>query len=270
MNSKENPLILVTNDDGIEAEGIRALVEMMKPLGEVYVVAPDKHRSGMSHAITVDHPLFCKPYGEKKGNGEVREWACSGTPVDCVKLALSKILPRKPDLCVSGINRRPNSSINILYSGTMAAAMEAAMNDIPSLGISLCDFSSEADFNTGKEYILDLVNKMLNNPPKSSNVLNVNIPVPKEGEIKGMKICKQGPANWKSNFDERKTPFGRPYYWMGGELIKHESMNTDTDIHALSEGFISVVPVQFDMTAHTAIPELKEMWQVVPSPMEEK
>ena len=200
MNKQDRkPLILVTNDDGITAPGIRKLVEFMNEIGEVVVVAPDSPQSGKGHAITINSTLMVE---EIKMEGAQRDFACSGTPVDCVKLALDKVLPRRPDLVVSGINHGANSSINVIYSGTMSAAVEAGVEGIPAIGFSLLDFSFEADFDQAKEFIQEIVLKTLKNPMLKGIVLNVNIPKLKKEEIKGIKICRQAQAKWEENFDE--------------------------------------------------------------------
>lgn len=249
MKSKEKPLILVTNDDGITAPGIRSLIQMMNEIGEVYVVAPDSPQSGMGHAITVDNTIFCEKVKIDDGPQSEREWACSGTPVDCVKLAISKILPRKPDLCVSGINHGANSSINVLYSGTMSAAVEAGVEGIPAIGFSLCDFSYSADFEAAKDHIQKIVLESINQNMPKGMVLNVNIPkLPKE-ELKGIKVCRQAKAIWKESYEERVNPRGRTYYWLTGKFENLDKGN-DTDERAIEEGYISVVPIQYDLTAY--------------------
>ena len=199
----ERPLILVTNDDGVTAPGIRALVEMAKEFGEVYVVAPDSPQSGMGHAVTLNSTLFCD---EIEVDEEVKEYACSGTPVDCVKLAVSQILPRKPDLCISGINHGSNSSVNVIYSGTMSAAVEAGIEGIPAIGFSLCDFAYNADFKAGEKFIKRVIAEVLKNKLPKGVVLNVNIPKLKEHEIKGIKVCRQADAKWEEKFDKLVNP----------------------------------------------------------------
>ena len=256
MNSDNKPLILVTNDDGITAPGIRSLIKMMNEIGEVFVVAPDSPQSGMGHAITVDSALFCEKVKIDDGPQCDREWACSGTPVDCVKLAITKILPRKPDLCVSGINHGSNSSINVIYSGTMSAAVEAGVEGIPAIGFSLSDFSYSTNFEAAGEYIKEIVRKSIDKKLQKGMVLNVNIPkLPKE-ELKGIRICRQAKAVWQEEYDERKDPRGRTYYWLTGKFVNLDS-GDDTDERALEEGYISIVPIQYDMTAHNYISDLK-------------
>lgn len=256
---KENrPLILITNDDGIYAPGIRALIETMSQLGDICVVAPDSPQSGMGHAITINDAIYCNEIQNSKAT--FGEYSCSGTPVDCVKIAVNEILHRKPDLCVSGINHGSNSSINVIYSGTMSAAVEAGTLGIPAIGFSLMDFSMEANFNPSKKYVKKITQEVLKNGLPKGVVLNVNIPKLGENEIRGVKVCRQANAHWIGIFDKRTNPLGRDYYWMTGELINMDNSN-DTDEWALKEGYISVVPVQYDLTAHHAIEGLKQ-WKL--------
>jgi len=246
MNQK--PLILVTNDDGISAPGIRFLIKVMQELGEVVVVAPDSPQSAMGHAITINSTLSL----EKLNNTEIPEYACSGTPVDCVKIALSEIVDRKPDLCVSGINHGSNSSINVIYSGTMSAAVEAGIEGIPAIGFSLLDFSWNADFSHTKTVIKKIAEQVLTNGLQKGVVLNVNLP---KENIKGIKICRQANASWEESFDKRLSPHGKEYYWLTGKFVNHDA-GEDTDIYALENNFASIVPVQFDLTAYHAIQTL--------------
>lgn len=254
------PLILVTNDDGITAPGLRALVRFMKELGEVVVVAPDSPQSGMGHAITIDNTLSIKKITIDLENGANEEYSCSGTPADCVKLGLQELLGRRPDLCVSGINHGSNSSINVIYSGTMSAAIEAGIEGIPAIGFSLCDYSWNANFEPAKEAIQTIVSEALKNGMPQGVVLNVNIPKCDENGPKGIKICRQARANWKEKFDKRTNPNGKEYYWLTGEFELLDK-GEDTDEFALSKGYISVVPTQFDLTAHHAIQHINN-WRL--------
>ncbi len=254
----EKPLILVTNDDGITAPGIRALIEIMNELGDVVVVAPDSPQSGTGHAITLDSTLFIEKVTLDKGKQE--EYSCSGTPADCVKIGIKQILKKRPDLCVSGINHGSNSSINIMYSGTMSAALEAGIEGIPAIGFSLLDYNWNADFEPTKPYIKSIVQNALKNGIPNGVVLNVNIPKLKEKEIKGIKICRQAKANWEEEFDKRKNPQGRDYYWLTGKFVNLDQ-GEDTDEWALEQGYISVVPVQFDLTAYHAIQQINN-WKL--------
>ena len=249
----EKPLILVTNDDGILAPGIRALISVMETIGEVIVVAPDKPQSAMGHAITINNTLFLDKIS--KENDPIAEYSCSGTPVDCVKLAVNEILKRKPDLCVSGINHGSNSSINVIYSGTMSAAVEAGIEGIQAIGFSLLDFDWNADFEQIKSFVKKITLETLANKLPPGVVLNVNFPKLKKEEIKGIKICRQAKATWIEEFDKRTNPSGKEYYWLSGEFVNQDK-GEDTDEWALHNGYISVVPVQFDLTAHHAISQL--------------
>tara|TARA_R110000868_G_scaffold125037_6_gene330441 strand:- start:13286 stop:14098 length:813 start_codon:yes stop_codon:yes gene_type:complete len=255
LSRMKKPLILVTNDDGITAPGLRALVSYMKEIGEVVVVAPDSPQSGMGHAITIDNTLYSKEVKIDLDDENTKEYSCSGTPADCVKLALQELLERKPDLCVSGINHGSNSSINVIYSGTMSAAIEAGIEGIPAIGFSLCDFSWDANFDHAKEAIQKIVREALENGIPTGVVLNVNIPKLNKNQLKGIKICRQARANWKEKFDKRTSPMGKDYYWLTGEFELLDK-GEDTDEFALSKGYISVVPTQFDLTAHHAIQTL--------------
>nr|WP_315162253.1 5'/3'-nucleotidase SurE [uncultured Flavobacterium sp.] len=251
------PLILVTNDDGVSAPGIRALIEVMSEIGDVVVVAPDKPQSAMGHAITINSTLYLNKIS--KDTDTITEYSCSGTPVDCVKLAVNEILKRKPDLCVSGINHGSNSSINVIYSGTMSAAVEAGIEGIPAIGFSLLDYDWNADFEAIKSFVKKISMEVLENGLPEGVILNVNFPKLKEKDIKGIKICRQAKALWVEKFDKRKTPQGKDYYWLAGEFV-NEDKGEDTDEWALDNGYISVVPVQFDLTAYHSI-KLLNNWK---------
>lgn len=250
------PLILVVNDDGITASGIKSLVQAVKDLGEVVVVAPDSPQSGMGHAITINKPLRLVPVNYFEG---IKAYKCSGTPVDCVKLAVDKVLHKQPDLCVSGINHGSNSSINVIYSGTMSAAMEASFEGVPSIGFSLCDYLPDADFSASMVYAKLLCEQILAHGLPKHSLLNVNIPKLPLQQIKGMKICRQAVAKWEEEYLERTDPFGRPYYWLTGKFVNYDQ-GQDTDEYALANGYVSVVPVQHDLTAHHVIPFINENW----------
>ena len=251
----EKPLILVTNDDGINAPGIRCLIDVMSEIGEVIVVAPDSPQSGMGHAITINSTLHCSKISPK--SSKRLEYICSGTPADCVKLAVNELMPRKPDLCVSGINHGSNSSINVIYSGTMSAAIEAGIEGIPAIGFSLLDYRWNANFSDSKKFIKKITLNALKNKIPKDVVLNVNIPTLKESEIKGIKICRQAKSYWVEEFDKRKNPLGQEYYWLTGKF-NDKDKGEDTDEWALKNGFISIVPVEFDLTAHSAIKVLNQ------------
>lgn len=253
---KNKPLILVTNDDGITAPGIRALVDVASSIGEVVVVAPDSPQSGMGHAITVSDPIRLHPAKVFEG---IRAYECSGTPADCVKLAKHVVLKDQlPDICISGINHGSNASINIIYSGTLSAAMEASLEGIPSIGFSLLDYAYDAEFDAAKPFIKELIEWVLENGMDEGNLLNVNIPnIPRE-EIKGLKVCRQADARWVEEFSEAADPRGQKYYWLTGRFV-NEDPGEDTDIKALEKGYISVVPSMHDLTNYKAISKVKDI-----------
>jgi 5'-nucleotidase len=253
-NTVNKPLILISNDDGITAPGLRVLVEEMIQIGEVVVVAPDKPQSAMGHAITVLQPLRLKKNDLFEG---VEAYECSGTPADCVKLALDKVCKRRPDIMVSGINHGPNYSINVIYSGTMSAAVEAAIDGVQAIGFSLCDYDLDANFEYCKSYVRHIAETILKNPLPYGTLLNVNIP--KSDSIKGLKICRQASAKYAENFDERNDPSGKPYYWMTGKFINLDEEDNDTDLWAVNNDFVSVVPTKFDLTSNSVIQHLRHI-----------
>ena len=247
MNKK---LILITNDDGILAPGLKALVNIAKKHGEVVVVAPNSPQSGMGHAITINHPLRLHKI---EAFEDIEAYECTGTPVDCVKLAKNVLLKdRNIDLCVSGINHGSNASINIIYSGTMSAAMEASMEQIPSIGFSLMDFAFDADFGPCSEFVDYIIDSVLKNGIKNGNLLNVNIPKLAKNDIKGIKVCRQGEGTWVEEFKEGKDPRNETYYWLTGQF-KCEDEGNDTDLWALENGYISIVPSGHDLTIYSAL-----------------
>ncbi len=249
------PLILITNDDGITSNGIKVLVNVMSTLGEVMVVAPDSPQSGMGHAITVGNTLRLS---ETKVFNGITSYQCSGTPVDCVKLAKHYVLKdRKPDLVVSGINHGPNTSISVVYSGTMAAALEAAIDGIPAIGFSVCDYSPKATFDHVAGLVEKIAIHVLETGLPDGIALNVNFPGARSGPVKGIKVCRQAKARWQEAFDERIDPYGERYFWMAGDFINMDN-TTDNDIWAISNNYVSVVPTQLDMTAHHIIESLEK------------
>ncbi len=247
-------LILVTNDDGIEAHGLKALVEAVKPLGKVVVAAPNEPQSGMSHAITVKQPIRVL---QKKQNDDIVYYTIQGTPVDCVKLAFNKLLERKPDLLVSGINHGSNSATSILYSGTMAAAIEGSVNEIRSAGFSIISHDHNADLEVSIEVTRNISQKILANGLPDNICLNVNIPDISLEEIRGMKVCRQNTGYWREEFDARTDPSGRSYYWLTGEFHNTEPEAEDTDEWALKNQFVSVVPIKTDFTCYQTINKIK-------------
>lgn len=248
------PLILVTNDDGIVAPGIRTLVEIASELGDVAVVAPDSPQSGKGHAISIHDPLRLKHVRVFPG---VEAWECSGTPVDCVKLAKHVLLKDRPiALCVSGINHGSNASINIIYSGTMSAAMEASVEGIRSIGFSLLDFSFDADFRPCRPWVRKIMEYALKNDFGETKLLNVNIPRAESGPIRGMRICHQAKGHWREKFVEGRDPSGQPYYWLAGEFINTDE-SEESDIYALRNNYISIVPSMHDLTCYESIEHIR-------------
>ena len=246
---KNGPLIFVTNDDGISAPGLQTLIDIMRGIGRVVVVAPDRSQSGQGHAITIQVPLRLKTIIKEEG---YEEYSCNGTPVDCVKLGFKVVLKGRPDILVSGINHGSNASINIIYSGTMAAVFEGAMAGVPSIGFSLLNYNADADFSPYRRFIREITETVIEKELPDGICLNVNIPCVKEDEIRGILACRQAGGTWEEDFDERTDPVGRNYYWLRGVFVKIGN-GEDTDEWALENNFISVVPVQFDFTAHQAI-----------------
>lgn len=249
----EKPLILVTNDDGISSKGIQSLIDVVSRLGEVVVIAPDSPQSGMGHAITINHPLRLEPSFLFDG---ITAYSCSGTPVDCVKLGIYEVLHRKPDLVVSGVNHGANTSSNVLYSGTMSAAVEGAMEGISSIGFSLCSFDSNADFSVAMSVVERVSAHVLKEGMARGVCYNVNVPYIPQEEFQGLRFCRQAHAFWEDRFDKRFDQFGRPYYWLTGDFYD-EDKSENTDLYWIEKGYASIVPTQFDMTAYTALKNLE-------------
>ncbi len=256
-NSEQRPLILVSNDDGVDAEGIAALVKALAPLGECYVVAPSEEQSGVSHAITIRHPVRANKVPFEIDSGPLEAYAVTGTPVDCVKLAVDQLLPRAPDLVVSGINHGPNAAINTIYSGTVSAALEGAILGINAIAFSLNTWRG-GDFDAGSEYIRRIVAQVLKHKLPRGVLLNVNIPHLPADEIKGVAVTRQAESMWQESFVERIDPMNKPYYWIAGQFVDLDE-GDDTDLAALKKGFISVTPIRPDLTAHDLIGGLKEL-----------
>ena len=253
----KTPLILITNDDGYQSKGIQSLISSVKDFGEIMIVAPEGPQSGMGHAITVNQPIRCKP---TNFHGSLEAYSCSGTPVDCIKMGIYLLDGIRPDIILSGINHGTNVSTNILYSGTMGAAVEGALENIPSIGFSLTDTNENADFSYSEKVVSLITKKVLKNGIKKGTCLNVNIPNVDESNIKGIKFCRQGRAFWKDDFDKRVDPSGKSYYWLTGSFSSKESQ-IDTDINYLENNFVTIVPTQFDMTCHNSLSELKK-WEL--------
>ena len=255
------PLILVSNDDGITSKGILTLVNAMKQLGDVVVVAPDGPQSGMGHAITVGETLRLEENFIFEG---VQAFECSGTPADCVKIARHFVFKdgRQPDVIVSGVNHGSNTSISVLYSGTMSAAIEGAIEGTPAIGFSLCDFSYDADFSHIEQYLIKITQQVLEKGLPKGIALNVNFPPKRSEAVKGIRICRQANAKWVEDFDMRYDPNGRRYFWMIGNFVNFDK-GEDNDEWAIANNYISVVPCQFDLTGHQAIPIINEEWEIL-------
>ena len=255
------PLILVSNDDGITSQGILNLINVIKEIGDVLVVAPDSPQSGMGHAITVGETLRLE---ESKIFEGVTAYECSGTPADCVKMARHFLLKdkRQPDVVVSGINHGSNTSISVLYSGTMSAAIEGAIEGTPAIGFSLADFNHDADFSHTREYIKKIVLQVLEKGLPKGTALNVNFPPKRDESLKGIRVCRQANAKWVEDFVERQDPNGRRYFWMTGKFVNFDK-GEDNDEWAIANNYVSVVPCQFDLTAYATIPVLNEEWEIL-------
>jgi 5'-nucleotidase len=248
------PTILVTNDDGYYAGGLRKLISIVRKFGKVIVVAGEQSMSGMGHAITIKTPLRVKTVAKEP---DYEEYICNGTPVDCVKLGEQVVIGGKPDLVLSGINHGSNASINVIYSGTMAAVIEACIDGIPAVGFSLCDYSHKADFSHVDRFVEQLVSGVLKNGLKQGVCLNVNIPPLPSGPIKGIRVCRQANARWVEEFDSRQDPRGVDYHWLTGRF-ENDDLSEETDQWALDNGYVSVVPVHYDLTAYSMIDEIKK------------
>ncbi len=249
----ERKLILITNDDGIAAPGIRNLVEVARELADIIVVAPDAPQSGKGHAVTLSTPIRLHKVSVFSG---VESYECTGTPVDCVKIAMDIVLKdRRPDLCISGINHGSNASINILYSGTVSAAMEASVEGTTAIGFSLLDYSFDANFEPAKPFVKSIIQDALNGKYEKGTLLNVNIPNLPPEELKGIKYCRQGDARWEEEFVEAVDPRGQKYYWMTGKFVQRGD-NKDSDLEALEQGYVSVVPSMHDLTDYELVKKL--------------
>lgn len=249
-----SPLIFITNDDGIEAKGLRMLVEYLCPLGEIIVAAPDGPRSGQSAAITAGIPLRITETTDIPG---CKAYKTNGTPVDCVKLSMNNILDRRPDLLVSGINHGSNSAVSVIYSGTMGAVFEGVIQGIPSVGFSLCDHDRNADFTICRPLIVSLCQALLEKGLPQGVGLNVNFPVVKQ--LKGARVCRAARGLWTEEYDRRIDPAGRPYYWLTGRFHNTEPDSTDTDEYFLAHEMASIVPVSTDRTNHDTIEQIKNL-----------
>ena len=257
QTTNEKPLILLSNDDGIDAAGIVALAEAVEPIGTLYVVAPEREQSAVGHAITVRDPVRAHPWQFRlPSGGTVPAWAVSGTPADCVKLAINQLLPRKPDLVISGINQGPNTAVNVIYSGTVSAATEGTILGIDALAFSLCSWDSK-DFEASQQIARFLVKEVLKRGLPPGILLNVNIPPGPPEAIQGIRVTRQARARWEEEFTERRDPFNRPYYWLGGRFVNLDT-GEDSDLAAIEAGYVSVTPLHYDLTAYEFLPQLHQ------------
>lgn len=249
---KQRPLIFITNDDGYHANGIKELAEVMRLFGDVIVVAPELPMSGMSSAISVDKPLRATKVAEEDG---YIEFKCNGTPVDCVKLGFNHLVDRQPDFVISGINHGSNSSISVIYSGTMGAAIEGCLHGVPSIGFSLSDYSPDADFTKAKMWVARIFQSVFEQGLPQMVCLNVNIP---KGNIDGVQVCRQTAGKWVEELEKRTDPQKRDYYWLSGYFNNFEPDVEGTDVHALENQKVSVVPINVDMTCNETFEQMKK------------
>ena len=247
--------ILIVNDDGINAKGIRSLIEVAVDFGKVTVVAPETAMSGMSHSITMNHPLYLR---EVRKTPRVEVYACYGTPVDCVKIANDYVLKEPPTLILSGINHGSNSNLSVIYSGTMGAATEGSTYGIPSLGFSLLDHREKADFTGAMHYARLIIREILERNRDPHLCLNVNIPNLPVEDIRGVRVCRQTRGFWREDFEQLSDPRGRSYFWLIGRFVNSEPEAEDTDEWALEHGYVSVVPVHVDMTDYRELDVMKK------------
>lgn len=247
--------ILISNDDGIHAPGILNLIQVAREFGRITVVAPNSPQSGMGHAISVGKPL--RIYEESLTDDHLIGYAVSGTPADCVKIATGVIMDEEPDLIVSGINHGYNSSVSSIYSGTLSAAREGALQGIPAIGFSLGNYQHEADMTTARAVARSVIGQAIEQGLRSGQLLNVNIPDLPLDQLKGIRVVRQAMGRWVEQFDERTDPYGRKYYWLTGNFALQDE-GDDTDIHALRDGYASVTPMTHDLTAHRELPEITQ------------
>jgi len=252
----DRPLILLSNDDGVDANGLAALAAALQGLGTIAVVAPVQEQSAVGHAITVHNPMRAHPWAFEGPDGPIWARAVTGTPADCVKLAAQKLLPRKPDLVVSGINHGPNAAINVIYSGTVSAATEAAILGVPSFAISHCSWDPELDFEAAGHYARLVAERILDHGLPAGVLLNVNVPDLAMEHIRGVEVTRQARARWEEEFEERRDPLNRPYYWLGGRFVNLDDGH-DTDLHAIDRGYVSITPIHYDLTAYDHISRIE-------------
>ncbi|GIV57214.1 MAG: 5'-nucleotidase SurE [Rhodothermaceae bacterium] len=260
----KRPLILISNDDGIDAPGIRALAEALAGLGTLYIAAPITEQSAVGHAITVRDPVRVRPWPFEGVPGVEAAYAVSGTPADCVKLAIDKLVPRRPDLVVSGINQGPNTAVNVIYSGTVSAATEAAILGIDAVAVSLCQWEG-GDFGPAGHYARRIAEQVLRRGLPPGLLLNVNVPALPLDQIRGIRTTRQARSRWEESFIDRVDPANRPYYWLSGRFVNLDD-GENTDLAAVEQGYVSVTPIQHDLTAYTFLDELgRWTWDAAPA-----
>lgn len=253
------PYIVISNDDGINAPGIQHLTNIASQFADVLVIAPEVEHSGQSHAVTVKRPLFSKYIKTEKN---VKYYSCSGTPVDCLKLGLKMFSDRKPDLVISGINHGSNAGTNVFYSGTMAIALEAVFDKIPSIGFSYCTHLHDVDFTRILPYVEEIIEVALKYKPIPEGCCwNVNLPYKPKGGIKGIQVCRMSQGVWSNFFEERTVPSSdKPYYWLFGDY-SDENPQIGTDEYALQDGYVSIVPITIDITDHKEIVKVSKFFE---------
>ena len=251
------PLILITNDDSVCAKGLQVLIDSVREYGDVVVMSTELNASGKSHALTTNQPLRVRKVREDDG---LEVYACNGTPVDCVKLAETFFCERRPNLVLSGINHGSNASINVIYSGTMGAVVEAAINGMPAVGFSLLNHDADADFSAGVPLVKTIVKEVLENGLPDRLSLNVNIPNLAISQIKGVRVCREAKAYWADSYEKRIDPMGKDYYWLTGNFICNDKTE-DTDIWALDNGYVSIVPTRPDFTSFDNLDVMKDRFE---------
>jgi 5'-nucleotidase len=256
-SSEEKPLILICNDDGIDARGIRALAAALDGLGELCVVAPEREQSAAGHSITVRDPVRAFKHQFEVPSGPINAWAVTGTPADCVKLARNRLVEREPALVVSGINQGPNTAVNVLYSGTVSAASEACILGYPAFAISLCSWDPESDFEAAGIHARRIAAAILKKGLPDGILLNVNVPEGAPDEIEGVEITRQAVARWEEEFTPRVDPFNRPYYWMAGRFVNLDD-DGKNDLAAIKRRYVSITPLRLDLTAYDQLDDLAE------------
>ncbi len=255
--SERRPLILICNDDGIDARGIHALACAIDGLGDIVVIAPEREQSAVGHSITMRDPVRAFGYAFEIPSGPVQAWAVTGTPADCIKLGCNRLLPRFPDLVLSGINSGPNTAVNVLYSGTVSAASEACILGIPAVAVSLCSWEADADFEASGNVARKVAEQVLQRGLPDSVLLNVNVPAGDTKDIAGIEVTRQASARWEEEFSPRVDPFNRTYYWLTGRFVNLDD-GLDNDLAAIDRGYVSITPLRLDLTAHDHLRTLSQ------------